>query len=75
MSDTRQLKVAGCSDCPFVLDSIHESPTCLLQLHQDPASRRRPPFTGPWLASGASGHPDWCPLRRGPLLITLEPDE
>lgn len=60
--------VTGCSDCPFVLDSIHESPTCLLQLHQDPASRRRPPDTGPWLASGA---PDWCPLRAGTVTIRL----
>ena len=48
--------VDGCFDCPFAYDSVD----CVID---DGVNRL--------LGHNSSNVPDWCPLRRGPMTVSL----
>lgn len=58
-------RVTGCHRCPFLCDTTYRCE----------ASRRGPDMRRVDVGTlGVEPPPTWCPLREGPIAVTLEPE-
>jgi hypothetical protein len=69
---TYTIEVVGCSDCPFDSDEHAECehPGYLWRAHFE-----RSTMQARAEHAGEAWAPDWCPLRRGDVLVTLRMKE
>jgi hypothetical protein len=61
-------EVTGCADCPFLENTTWSPDNCACMHPEAVETKSR---AQRWVRLGKPEPPDWCPLRKSPLLVTL----